>query len=163
MGDRTSSRTVIVDSDMTTVPSSGEGSSESPTDKAKGAASKAQSTAQGATETAKAKAGQAKEQATAVAGQATEQAGEKVDVGMDKAAGGLGKLADTVRQQAEGGGPVPGQATMVAEKLDMAANYLRDKDSDQLIGDLEGLVRRKPVESLVAAVGVGFLLSKALR
>jgi ElaB/YqjD/DUF883 family membrane-anchored ribosome-binding protein len=47
--------------------------------------------------------------------------------------------------------------------LDQAARYLQDKDSAQLIADLEALVRRKPTESLLVAAGVGFLLSKIVR
>jgi ElaB/YqjD/DUF883 family membrane-anchored ribosome-binding protein len=52
---------------------------------------------------------------------------------------------------------------MVADKLDAASVYLRDKDSQQLMADLEALVRRKPTESLLVAAGVGFLFSKILR
>ncbi len=154
MDDRQTGQYVVSDPMSTSTPAeSGEtsGGGGGVTEKAMGAASKAQEQLQGAAGPAMEKAGQVKEQAT-----------QQVDTGLDKAAGGLDKLADTVRQQAEGG-KVPGQATMVAEKLDSAASYLRDKDTDQLMTDLEALVRRKPVESMAAAIGVGFLLSKALR
>lgn len=139
----------------------GSGGASQAAEKAKGAATKAQQTA----ETAKAKAGAVTETAKAKAGQVTEQAAEKADVGIDKAAGGLDKLADTIRDKTADGqaAAVQGQASMVAEKLDATANYLRDKDTDQLVSDLEALVRRKPVQSVGVAVGIGFLLSKALR
>jgi ElaB/YqjD/DUF883 family membrane-anchored ribosome-binding protein len=131
---------------------------ESKTDKAKQTANKAKDKASAATDTAKEKASRAKAQAS-----------EKADAGMDQAASGVDKLADTIRDKAEssgdGGamGAVSGQATMVADKLDQASGYLREKDSDELINDLESLVRRKPMESVAVAVGVGFLLSKAFR
>ncbi len=124
-------------------------------DKAKAQASKAKDTTKQKAEQAK---GQAKEQATA-----------KADQRLNQAASGADKLADTIRTKAQSGshegamGAVSGQATAVADKLDQASGYLRTKDSDQLLSDLEALVRRKPVESVVAAVGLGFILSKVFR
>ncbi len=131
----------------------------------------------GAAEKAKEVAGQAQEKATAAVdtakekvGQVTDQATSKVDVGMDKAAGGLATLAGTLREKSEGMGQQGGAtgavqtaATTAAESLDTAAQYLREKDTDQLMAELEALVRRKPAQSLLVAAGVGFLLSKALR
>lgn len=88
----------------------------------------------------------------------------KADEGLDAAASGLGQAADTLREQGEGRGGAAGTAaTRAADALDSASTYLRDKDSDQLLTDLEELVRRKPVETLLAAAGIGFVLSKLLR
>lgn len=95
------------------------------------------------------------------AGEASDKAKEKTDQGIDKAASGLGQAADMLRKQGEQrGGTVASAATMTAEKLDGAGQYLKDKDTDQLLSDLESLVRRKPVESLLVAAGAGFVLSK---
>lgn len=116
----------------------------------------------------------AKEKATEVvdatkekAGAIADQAATKVDAGIDKAAGGLDKAADLLRDKSEQmgdqGSGMQSMATQAADKLEVAAGYLKDKDSDQLVADLEALVRRKPVESLLVALGVGFLLSKAVR
>lgn len=141
----------------------------STSDKAKQTANKAKGKASAATDTAKDKAGQVKDQASAKANQAKEQASDKADAGMDQAASGMDKLADTIRDKAQSSGDegamgaVSDQATMVADKLDKASGYLREKDSDELINDLEALVRRKPMESVAVAIGVGFLLSKAFR
>ncbi len=135
----------------------GGASSGSTADKAKEAVGQAQQKAGAAMETAKEK-----------TDQVTDQATTKVDAGIDKAAGGLDKLADTIRGRAEsagesGGSPMLSRATMVADRLDTAAQYLRGKDTDQLVTDLEALVRRKPTQSLLVAAGVGFLLSRARR
>jgi ElaB/YqjD/DUF883 family membrane-anchored ribosome-binding protein len=88
-----------------------------------------------------------------------------VDDGIDRAATGLDTAADMLRERGEqmGGSGVQSSTAMVADKLDAAAVYLRDKDSDQLIKDLEALVRQKPTQSLLVAAGVGFVLSKILR
>ena len=136
---------------------SGVSSGASATDKAKDMAGQAQQKAGAAVETAQQK-----------VDQVTDQATTKVDAGIDKAAGGLDKLADTIRGRAESSGQggsssMASQATMVADKLDASAQYLRGKDTDQLITDLEALVRRKPAQSMLVAAGVGFLLSKTLR
>jgi predicted nucleotidyltransferase len=44
--------------------------------------------------------------------------------------------------------------------LESTGSYLREKDTDQLMSDIEALIRRKPVESLLVAAGAGFVLSK---
>lgn len=129
-------------------------------------------------------AGQAKEQATQVAGQAKEQASQavdtakqkagqvaeqattQVDAGMEKAAGGLDKAADMLRQKTESmpqGGGVQSIASTAATQLDKGAQYLKDKDTDQLVADLEAMVRQKPTQTLLVAAGIGFLLSKVVR
>jgi ElaB/YqjD/DUF883 family membrane-anchored ribosome-binding protein len=66
-------------------------------------------------------------------------------------------------EQMGAGSGAGSSAAMVADKLDAASTYLRDKDSAQLIADLERVVREKPTQSLLVAAGVGFLLSKILR
>jgi len=92
------------------------------------------------------------------------QAQEKADEGMDKAAASLGQAADKLRAQGqERGGTVATAATRTADTLDSASQYLRDKDTDKVLADLESLVRRKPVESLLAAAGIGYVLSKLVR
>jgi len=89
---------------------------------------------------------------------------EKADQGMDKAAEALNRTAETLRAQGEQrDGTMASVATKAADTLETTSAYLRDKDTDQLITDLESLVRRKPVEALLAAAGVGFVLSKLLR
>lgn len=109
--------------------------------------------------------GQAMDMAAEKAGQVAEQATAAVDQGMGKAASGLDMAAEMIRERGEqmGGGGVQSSAVMVADKLDAASDYLRDKDSGQLMADLEALVRRKPTESLLVAAGIGFLLSKMMR
>jgi ElaB/YqjD/DUF883 family membrane-anchored ribosome-binding protein len=83
---------------------------------------------------------------------------------MDKAASGLGAAAEKLREQGEQqGGKAGTYATTVADKLESASGYLREKDSDQILTDLEELVRAKPMESLLAAAGIGLLLSRIIK
>lgn len=103
--------------------------------------------------------------ATSKIGDVASQAGEKADAGMEKAVSGMDSLAGTLRQKSEsmGSGQIQSVATIAADKIESGAELLRGKDTDQLMNELEALVRRKPVESMLVAAGVGFILSKALR
>jgi ElaB/YqjD/DUF883 family membrane-anchored ribosome-binding protein len=107
------------------------------------------------------KGGEAMEQAREKAGELSGTAHEKTDEGIDKASAGLSSAADALRKQGEHqSGQVGNVATTAADKLESASGYLRERDSDQIVSDLEDLVRRKPVESLLVAAGVGLLLSR---
>lgn len=139
-------------------------SGESSGDSAKGKAREAEAKAQDAASNAKQKSQQAAGTAKAKADETTDQAQVKADQGMDSAASGLGQAADKLREQgAQQEGTVGTAAAKAADSLDSASGYLRDKDTDQVLNDLEALVRRKPVESLAVAAGVGFVLSKIFR
>jgi ElaB/YqjD/DUF883 family membrane-anchored ribosome-binding protein len=112
------------------------------------------------TDTAKQQAQHAKEKAGDMAGQAH----DKADAGMDRAAEGLGRAAETLREQGDSReGKVGNVATSAASALEQGAEKLRTSDTDQLMNELEAMVRRKPIESMLVAAGVGFILSKALR
>ncbi len=128
---------------------------------------------------AKEKAGQVKDKAEDVAGKAQEkagelggqakekaaEAGEKMhsgsDKGIDATASGLEQAATMLRKQGEQReGTVGTAASKTADTLETASTYLHEKDTDQLVTDLEALVRRKPVESVLIAAGIGYVLSK---
>ena len=100
---------------------------------------------------------------TEKAGEIGSQASSRADAGMEKAAGGLESLATKVRERGEamGEGQVASIATTAADKMYMGAEMIRGKDTDQLMTDLEALIRRRPVESLLVAAGIGYLISRA--
>lgn len=113
---------------------------------------------------------QAMEQADKVISTATQKAGamagqasSSMDAGMEKASAGLDALAGTIRDKSQSLGGAESVATMAADKLESGAELIRGQNTDQLVSELEALVRRKPVESMLVAAGVGFILSKALR
>lgn len=94
----------------------------------------------------------------------------KVDAGIGKAAGGMDKIVGAIRdksddmgQQSGAAGTVGSVAAAAADRLEGASQYLHGADSQRLMDDLESLVRRKPVESMLAAAGIGFVLAKVLR
>jgi hypothetical protein len=114
--------------------------------------------------------GQVREQADKVISTATQKAGtfadqaaSSMDTGIEKASSGLDTLAGTLRDKSSSLGGAQSMATAAADKLESGAEMLRGQNTDQLISELEALVRRKPVESMLVAAGVGFILSKAMR
>jgi hypothetical protein len=100
---------------------------------------------------------------TEKAGDIGSQATSRADAGMEKAAEGLDALASRVRDRGEsmGEGQVASLATAAADKMHTGAEMIRGKDTDQLMTDLEALIRRRPVESLLVAAGIGYLISRA--
>jgi len=111
--------------------------------------------------TLKDKAGQATETAKEKASEVTDQAHTMSDKGIDSAATGLGQAASMLRQQGDTReGTIGTAATKTADTLEQASTYLQNKDTDQLITDLEAMVRQRPLESVLVAAGIGFVLSK---
>lgn len=90
---------------------------------------------------------------------------EKINVGTDKAAGAAQGLADTLREKAES---LPGDkptelAYQAASTIERGADYLRQADAAEMRGDLEGLIRQYPAQSLAIGIALGFLLARAFR
>jgi ElaB/YqjD/DUF883 family membrane-anchored ribosome-binding protein len=111
--------------------------------------------------------GKAQDKAKEMTGKAEEVGGkaqDKADQGMDSAASGLGQAASKMREQgAQREGAVGTAAAKTADTLDSASQFLQNKDTAQLMDDVEAFVRQKPVESLLIAAGIGFVLSKIVR
>ena len=54
-------------------------------------------------------------------------------------------------------------ADTAADTLERAGAYLREQDLTSIRADLEGLIRRHPLESLLVGLGVGYLLARSMR
>jgi hypothetical protein len=67
-------------------------------------------------------------------------------------------LADTIRQQAPHEGFLGTTASTVAENLRAGGQYLQRHQVNDMLNDVTSLMRRYPVQSFLAGVGVGFLL-----
>ena len=80
--------------------------------------------------------------------------------GLEGAARGLHNKADSIA----GGGERVSKATHeVAEKVENASRYIRDKDAKDMLADVESMVRAHPPRSLLAVLAVGYLAGRALR
>jgi ElaB/YqjD/DUF883 family membrane-anchored ribosome-binding protein len=103
--------------------------------------------------------------ASSKASELGDRATEQADAGMEKAASGMDSLAGTLRDRGQSmeEGQLQSAAMTAADKLESGAEKLRQTDTEQLIAQLETMVRQKPVQSLVIAAAAGYLFSKALR
>jgi ElaB/YqjD/DUF883 family membrane-anchored ribosome-binding protein len=91
-------------------------------------------------------------------------AADKIDENRDAAAGGLDKAASALHEKAEslpGGEKVTSLAHATADKLTATADYVRDHDVNQMMADVETLVKNNPGRSLLAAAIIGFLAGRA--
>jgi len=86
-----------------------------------------------------------------------------IDRGMDTAAEKLQSTASTLRNAGTGDTRVGAMANRAADGIEGAANYFRDHDVSDIVGDIEGAVRRNPGPSLLIAAAFGFLLGSAVR
>lgn len=103
-------------------------------------------------------AGKAKEKASAVGSQAA----DTIDSALTNAGNRMDSLAQKVIEKAPEG-PLGDAATTAASALERSGRYLQQADVESIRGDLETVIRRRPIESLAVGLGLGFLIARALR
>lgn len=116
-------------------------------------------------------AGEAKQQATELMSQAKEQATTAFTKQQEQAVGGLGSLADALRQTAkqlkEGDdGAQAGIGQFVedaADRLAQSADFLRDKEPAQLLHDVQDFARKQPMAFVGAAFGIGLVAARLMK
>ncbi len=124
---------------------------------------RAADTAQGAIDTMRDKAedvvGDVKDKATQVGSQVA----DKADAATTTVGEKMTDVAQTIRQKAPVSGPMADAADTAADTLQRAGSYLQEQDLADMRADLEGLIRRHPVESLLIGFGLGYLLARGMR
>ncbi|RJP22117.1 MAG: hypothetical protein C4520_08650 [Candidatus Abyssobacteria bacterium SURF_5] len=85
-----------------------------------------------------------------------------------KAAHGLEETAEALRQAGQSlreknKASLADYAEKAAERTDDLSHYLREKDIDELIGEVEGFVRRQPWVVVGGAFLAGAMLSRFLK
>src|ERR1043166_622696 len=75
----------------------------------------------------------------------------------------IGSLASVIREKTPPDSRVAKAATTVADGLESASSYLREKKLEHLAKDVTGLVRAYPVQALLIGVGLGYLLARRTR
>jgi ElaB/YqjD/DUF883 family membrane-anchored ribosome-binding protein len=91
---------------------------------------------------------------------------DKIDQNRVPAAERLQAAASKLHQQAErmpGGNRVSGMAHTAADKMEAAADYVREHDVNDMLGDFKVFVRRYPGQSLCVAATLGFLAGLAFK
>jgi ElaB/YqjD/DUF883 family membrane-anchored ribosome-binding protein len=110
------------------------------------------------------KAEQKGQEARQKVGQMADKAEQRADQGMHKAAQTMDQAADKLRQRGgEQGGTMGQVASTAADTLDSASSYLEGTDAAEMMDQVEAYIRKNPMQSLLIAAGVGFVLSKAFK
>ncbi len=100
------------------------------------------------------------------AGEWAETASETVDHQRENVSAGLDRAATTLHEKAAnmpGGPQAVNAAHRVADGMETAASYLREHDFADMRDDVVNVCRKYPVQTLISAVAVGFLLGRAVR
>ncbi len=114
---------------------------------------------------------EAGQQATASVGHLAERAADvgiqKADRGREMAAEGIDKLAQSVRRLStdmEADQPqIAGAAVTAADQAEKVAQYLRETDVRQIIGNVEETARRQPLIFLGGAFLLGMAVSRFVK
>jgi hypothetical protein len=91
-----------------------------------------------------------------------EEAAARVGHVANSMGGRIRSAAESVRETTAADGPVAHAANTVADKLDRVGGYLEEQDLSGVKDDVEGIIRRYPVETLLVGVSVGYLLARRL-
>ncbi len=111
----------------------------------------------------------ATEKAGEVADQAKEQATSRLDMGKDFAVESLTGVAQALRQtgqhlRQDGSQPtLGGYADTGAEQIERFSGYLRQRDTQQLLSDVEAYARRSPTMFASGAFALGLLAARFFR
>ena len=108
------------------------------------------------------KAGDLAETARQKTSEATAVAADKVETAMNATGEQFTNLAQTVRERAPEG-RVGDVATTAADAIERSGQYLQQADLQSIRGDLERIIRGRPIESLLVGLGVGYLLARSMR
>jgi hypothetical protein len=90
-------------------------------------------------------------------------AGEKVEETTAALGEKVQSVADTLRQKGPHHGMLGNASGAVADTLDSAGLYLQEEGLTGMAQDVANVIRRHPIPAVLAGVGIGFLLAKALR
>jgi hypothetical protein len=105
--------------------------------------------------------------ATKVAGEASDVANHQASQTMDRAADVVTQVASAVRSAGEGLREQQPQlasfADTAARRVDETAQYLRDHEPSQVIGEVESWARRQPALALGGAALVGLIVGRFIR
>jgi ElaB/YqjD/DUF883 family membrane-anchored ribosome-binding protein len=91
------------------------------------------------------------------------QAADRADAATTTVGEKMSDAAQTLRERAPATGPMANVADTAADTLDRAGTYLQQQDLADMRADLEGMIRRYPVQSLLIGFGVGYLLARSTR
>lgn len=84
----------------------------------------------------------------------------KADDAMSAVGERLTSAAGTIRHTTEMDGPLDSTAQAVAARLEQGGNYLREKNVNDVVSDIAGIIKRHPMQALCLGIGLGLLLGR---
>jgi len=111
---------------------------------------------------------QVKQTAGPMVEQMKQQASVRLTGQIDQAAEGLGTASETIRNVSQqlrdnGQAPVAEYVDRAADHVEHISTYLRGKDLDLLVSDVEHFARRSPQMFIAGALGLGMLAARFLK
>lgn len=98
------------------------------------------------------------------ASQVGQAAQQQVESGKGQAAGVMQRTAEELRHRTEGQGGMPQRiGSTAAETLDRTAGYLQEHSTGEIMDDAESYVRAHPVQTVLGAAAVGFIVGRLIR
>jgi ElaB/YqjD/DUF883 family membrane-anchored ribosome-binding protein len=86
---------------------------------------------------------------------------ERIDGQREKAVKSLEKASETLHHQVNGSaGVIAKVVRTAAEKLQTSADYIRESDLNAMFDDIQGAVRKYPVQSIGVALVAGYFVGK---
>lgn len=95
-----------------------------------------------------------------------EEAQRRLNTGRERVSEGLHRGAQKLRDSVHripGGERTQGMARKAADRMSDAASYIGQHDTNEMVDDVRGMIRRNPGQSLLAAAAFGFLIGMAMR
>lgn len=99
---------------------------------------------------------------TQKAGEAASYVGKKVDDATASVGSGMKSLAGAIRDKAPDKGMIGTAGSAVADTLESGGRYLEQQGLSGIGDDVTNLIRRNPFPAIMIAVGVGYLVARAL-
>lgn len=94
----------------------------------------------------------------------SKEAQRRTDEAIQRSATGMEHAAQNVREGAErASGMQTRAAERMADSMERTAGYLREKDTQQMVDDIERYVREHPFRTIAGALVGGFVLARILR
>jgi hypothetical protein len=93
---------------------------------------------------------------------AAQAVGQKAEDATAAVGHGIQNLAGQVRDNTPQAGVLGAASRAVADGLEGTGKYLEEKNLSGMMEDINGLVKRNPVPAILLALGIGFLVGRAL-
>jgi hypothetical protein len=97
------------------------------------------------------------------AGEAASSFGQRAGETVTGLGSQMQHLAGTIRENAPREGFVGSAAGTMADTLETGGRYLHEHDLSGMADDLAGVVRRYPLQAVLAGIGIGFLMARVTR